>query len=157
MKSSFTRRTVVLALAAALILSNSASALFGKKTEQPEAEEGAPQARNLKIKTYRNISCQGQFLAAGGEDGKMTFSLVDQPRKGVVVLEGNTFTYAPDDGITGGDSFTYTVTDSEGRTSPPAEVKVSIQKARSGVTYADTAGSSAALAVIPSAVPRHPA
>ncbi len=146
MKSSFTRRTVVLALAAALVLSNSASALFGKKTEQPEAEEGAPQARDLEVKTYRNISCQGQFLAAGGEDGKMTFSLVDQPRKGVVVLEGNTFTYAPDDGITGGDSFTYTVTDSAGRTSPPAEVKVSIQKARSGITYADTAGSSAAAA-----------
>ena len=39
MKSSFTRRTAVLALAAALVLSSSASALFGGKTEQPEAEE----------------------------------------------------------------------------------------------------------------------
>ena len=71
---------------------------------------------------------------------------MDQPRKGVVVIEGDTFTYAPDDGITGGDSFTYTATDSTGRTSLPAQVKVSIQKARSGVTYADTAGSPAAAA-----------
>ena len=146
MKSSFTRRTAVLALAAALVLSSSASALFGGKTEQPEAEEGAPQAQDLEVKTYRGISCQGQFLTAGGENGELTFSLVDQPRKGVVVIEGDTFTYAPDDGITGGDSFTYTATDGTGRTSLPAQVKVSIQKARSGVTYADTAGSPAAAA-----------
>lgn len=146
MKSSFTRRTIILALAAALVLSSSASALFGKKTEEPEAEEGAPQARDLEVKTYRNISCQGQFLTAGGEDKELTFSLVDQPRKGVVVIEGNTFTYSPDDGITGGDTFTYTATDSAGRTSLPAAVTVSIQKARSGVTYADTDGSPAASA-----------
>ncbi len=146
MKSSFTRRTAVLALAAALVLGNSASALFGKKTEQPEAEEGAPQARDLETKTYRGISCQGQFLAEDNEGETLTFSLADQPRKGVVVIEGDTFTYAPDDGITGSDSFTYTATDSAGHTSLPATVKIFIEKARSGVTYADTAGNPAAAA-----------
>lgn len=146
MKSSFTRRTAVLALAAALVLGNSASALFGKKTEQPEAEEGAPQARDLETKTYRGISCQGQFLAEDNEGETLTFSLADQPRKGVVVIEGDTFTYAPDDGITGSDSFTYTATDSAGHTSLPATVKIFIDKARSGVTYADTAGNPAAAA-----------
>ena len=146
MKSSFIRRTAVLALAAALVLGSSASALFGKKTEQPEAEEGAPQARDLETKTYRGISCQGQFLAEDNEGETLTFSLADQPRKGVVVIEGDTFTYAPDDGITGSDSFTYTATDSAGHTSLPATVKIFIDKARSGVTYADTAGNPAAAA-----------
>lgn len=146
MKNSFARRTAVLALAAALVLSGSASALFGKKTEQPEAEEGAPQAQDLEVKTYRNISCQGQFLTSGGAEGEMTFSLAAQPKKGSVVIEGDAFTYTPDDGVTGGDAFTYTATDSAGRTSLPAAVTVSIQKTRSGVAYADTADSPAAAA-----------
>lgn len=135
-----------MALAAALVLSGSASALFGKKQEQPAAEEGAPEARDLEIKTYRDIPCQTQFLATDGEGEEMTFSLVELPKKGVVVIEGDTFTYTPDEGITGSDRFTYTAADSAGHTSLPATVKVSIDKARSGVTYADTAGTPAAAA-----------
>lgn len=146
MKSSLTKRTAALALAAALVLSGSASALFGKKTEPPAAEEGAPQVQDLEVKTYRGIACQGQFPAAGTEDGELTFSLADQPRKGTVVIEGGAFTYTPDDGVTGSDSFTYTAADSAGRTSLPATVKISIQKTRSGVSYADTAGDPAAAA-----------
>ena len=146
MKNSFTRRTAVLTLIAALVLSGSASALFGKKQEPPTAEAGAPTVQDLEIKTYRGIPYQAQFLAADNEGDEMTFSLVEQPRKGVVVIEGDAFTYTPDEGITGGDSFTYAATDSAGHTSLPATVKVSIDKARSGVTYADTAGSPAAAA-----------
>ncbi len=141
LKNSFTRRTAVLTLIAALVLSGSASALFGKKQEPPTAEAGAPTVQDLEIKTYRGIPYQAQFLAADNEGDEMTFSLVEQPRKGVVVIEGDAFTYTPDEGITGGDSFTYA-----GHTSLPATVKVSIDKARSGVTYADTAGSPAAAA-----------
>ena len=47
---------------------------------------------------------------------------------------------------TGSDSFTYTATDSAGRVSQPATVSVTIEKAKSGVTYADTADSTAAVA-----------
>lgn len=146
MKSSFTKRTAALALAAALMLSGSASALFGRKQEPPTPEEGAPLARDLEVKTYRDIPYRAQFPATGGEGEALTFSLASQPRKGVVVIEGDTFTYTPDEGITGGDSFTYTAADGSGRTSLPATVKVSIGKTRSGVTYADTAGSPAAAA-----------
>lgn len=135
-----------MALTAALVLSGSASALFGKKQEQPAAEEGAPAARDLEIKTYRDIPYQAQFLATDSEGEEMTFSLAELPRKGVVVIEGDTFTYTPDEGITGSDRFTYTAADSAGHTSLPATVKVSIDKARSGVTYADTDGTPAAAA-----------
>jgi len=72
--------------------------------------------------------------------------VVTQPRKGTVTVEGADFTYTPRDRAVGGDSFTYTATDSAGHVSAPATVTVSIEKIKSGVTYADMAGSKAAVA-----------
>ncbi len=144
MKSHLMRSAAVLTLAA-LLLTGSASALFGKKAEETPPE-GAPQVWDLEIRTYRDIPGQGQFLASDPEGDEMTFSLVDEPRKGSVVVEGNNFTYTPDEGITGSDRFTYTATDSQGHVSAPAKVSVTIDKTRSGVTYADMEGRSAARA-----------
>ena len=146
MKSHLFKRVPVLALAAALTLTVGAQALFGWGKKEPAPEEGAPVARDLEITTYRDIPYEAQFLAAGEEGETLTFAVADQPRKGTVVVAGDRFTYAPDEGVTGSDSFTYTAADSTGRVSAPATVKVEIQKPRSGVTYADTAGSSAAAA-----------
>ena len=115
MKHHLIKTAAVLALTAVL-LTGSASALFGKKTEEaPPA--GAPQVWDLEIRTYRGIPGQGQFLASDPEGDEMTFALADEPRKGVVVIEGDSFTYAPDEGITGSDRFTYTATDSQGHAS----------------------------------------
>lgn len=146
MKTDLIRRTAVLALAAVLLATNSASALFGKKQAAPEPEEGAPTARAIEIKTYRGIPYQAQFLASDSEGEDMTFAVVDQPRKGSVTIDGANFTYTPDEGVTGGDSFTYAATDSAGHMSQPATVTVTIEKTKSGVTYADTEGSAAAAA-----------
>ena len=147
MKSHLFKRVPALALAAALTLTVGAQALFGLgKKEAPQAEEGAPAAQDLEIATYRDIPYEAQFLASGEAGETLTFAVADQPRKGTVVVEGDRFTYAPDEGVTGSDSFTYTATDTAGRVSQPATVKVEIQKPRSGVTYADTAGSAAAAA-----------
>ena len=143
----FLKRVPVLALAAALTLTVGAQALFGLgKKEDPRPEEGAPAAQDLEIATYRDIPYEAQFLASGEAGETLTFAVADQPRKGTVVVEGDRFTYAPDEGVTGSDSFTYTAADSAGRVSAPATVTVKIQKPRSGVTYADTAGSAAAAA-----------
>ena len=142
----FLKRVPVLVLAAALTLTVGAQALFGWGKEETVPEEGAPTARDLEIATYRDIPYEAQFLAAGEEGETMTFAVADQPRKGTVVVEGDRFTYAPDEGVTGSDSFTYTATDTAGRVSQPATVTVEIQKPHSGVTYADTAGSAAAAA-----------
>lgn len=143
MKSHLTR-AAALALTAVL-LTGSASALFGKKTGET-APEGAPQVWDLELQTYRDISGQGQFLASDPEGEEITFALADEPRKGVVTIEGDSFTYTPDEGMTGSDRFTYTATDSQGNTSLPAKVSVTIEKTRSGVSYADTEGSPAARA-----------
>lgn len=140
MKNDYLRRAAVLILAG-LILSSSASALFGKKTEP--AVEGAPTVREITIKTYRDIPYSAQFLGSDAEGEDMTFAVVDQPRKGTVTIDGVNFVYTPNEGVTGGDSFTYAATDSAGNTSVPATVTITIQKTKSGVTYSDTDAKSA--------------
>ena len=140
MKNDYLRRAAVLVLAGC-ILSGSASALFGKKTEVPA--EGAPTVRDIAIKTYRDIPYSAQFLGPDAEGEDMVFAVVDQPRKGTVTIDGVNFVYTPNEGATGGDSFTYAATDSAGNTSVPATVTITIQKTKSGVTYSDTDAKSA--------------
>ena len=143
MKKNLMKQAVALTLAI-LTLGTSAFALFGKK--QAEAVAGAPIAREVSITTYRGIPVQGQFLASDSEGDDMTYAVVQQPRKGTVTIDGVDFTYTPKDKAAGGDSFTYTATDSAGHVSAPATVTVTIEKTKSGVTYADMAGSKAAVA-----------
>ena len=146
MKSHLLKRVPALVLAAAVTMTVGTQAIFGLGKAETTPEEGAPTARDLEIATYRDIPYETQFQAVGEEGETFTFAVADQPRKGTVVVEGDRFTYAPDEGVTGSDSFTYTATDTAGRVSAPATVKVEIQKPCSGVTYADTAGSAAAAA-----------
>ena len=144
MKHLSMSRTAALFLAAALILTQNASALFGRK-ETPGAE-GAPVARDLELQTYRNVPCQGRFLASDSEGEDLTYTVADQPRKGCVTIDGADFVYTPKENAAGADRFTYTATDSAGNVSLPATVTVTIEKTKSGVTYADTGDSAAAVA-----------
>ena len=141
-----TQRVAALFLAAVLALGGSASALFGKKTTETEPAEGAPTVRDIEISTYRNIPYEAQFLASDSEGDDMTYAVVEEPKKGTVTIDGVNFTYTPKENAAGGDSFTYAVTDSAGNVSLPATVTVTIEKTKSGVTYADTEGSAAAAA-----------
>ena len=145
MKHLSMNRTAALLLAAVLLLSQNASALFGKKETQ--SAEGAPVAQDIEIRTYRNIPCQGQFLASDSEGEDLTYAVADQPRKGCVTIEGADFIYTPEENAAGGDRFTYTATDSAGNVSLPATVTVTIEKTKSGVTYADTEDPASAVAV----------
>ena len=142
------KRAAALTLTAALLLAGSAQALFGLgkgKAEEP-APENAPVARDLEIRTYRGIPYLGQLEAADPDGGELTFTIDAQPKKGTVTLEGANFTYTPRDNAAGADSFTYTAANSAGAVSRPATVTVTIEKTRSGVTYADTDEATAAAA-----------
>ena len=139
MKQESIKRAAALVLAVAA-LSSSAAALFGKGTDTV-TEEGAPVAQDLQIRTYRGIPYQAQFLASDGEGDDITYAVEEAPGKGTVEVDGANFTYTPEEGATGGDRFTYTATDSAGHVSVPATVTVTIEKVKSGVTYADTEGS----------------
>ena len=145
MKYRYAKRTAAFALASVLLLGGSASALFGVKVPT-EAPEGAPTARDLEITTYRGIPYSAQLLASDSEGDDITFALAQEPRKGTVEIDGVNFVYTPKENAVGGDRFTYTATDSGGRMSLPATVTVSIEKTRSGVTYADMGDSPAAAA-----------
>ena len=147
-KQTIIRRGGLLALTGVLLLTLSvpAMALFGKKTETAAAAstEDAPIAQELVISTYRNIPYYAQFLAKDSSGSDLTYSVVTQPKRGTVTIDGANFTYTPNKDKVGTDTFTYVATDSKGNSSVPASVSVTIQKARSGVTYADTGNSTAA-------------
>ena len=55
-----------------------------------QMEENSPGAADLEIKTYQDIPYTGQFPASVGEAGGEV-SVVKQPRKGTVVLDGEDF------------------------------------------------------------------
>ncbi len=134
MNRKLMKSAAILALTA-ILTTGSASALFGSKPT--EAPAGAPTVQDLEITTYRDIAAEGQLQASDNEGGELTYSIADEPKKGSVSLEAETFTYTPKEGVTGKDSFTFTATDPEGNTSLPGKVTVIIEKPRSGVDYAD--------------------
>ena len=149
-KQTIIRRCGILTLTGVLLLTLSvpALALFGKKTETAAASSAkeAPIAQELAISTYRNIPYYAQFLAKDTSGSDLTYSVVTQPKRGTIAIDGANFTYTPGKDKVGTDTFTYVATDPDGNSSTPAAVSVSVQKVRSGVTYADTGNSTAAAA-----------
>ena len=111
----------------------------------PEAPAAGPVSHDLQVTTYKDIPYIGQLLA-DGED--LLYVIVDQPKRGTVALEGDTFVYTPKAGKTGKDAFTYAAMDAAGTTSAPATVTVTVEKRRSQVTYSDMAGRSGYAAAI---------
>ena len=146
MKIHSMKRACALFLGLTLLMTGSAAALFGKKTEVKPSEEGAPIAKELELATYRYIPIQAQFLSTDPEGEDVTYAVVREPEKGTVEIDGANFTYTPAEGKTGTDSFTYTAADSAGHVSQPATVTITISRTKSGVAYADTRDSAAAAA-----------
>ncbi len=107
------------------------------------APNEAPIAQNLSLKTYRNVAITGQFQATDTDNDELTFQLTSSPARGsVAVSEQNPdrFVYTPYDNKTGKDTFTYVAVDRAGNLSNPAKVTIRIEKASSGITYADMNG-----------------
>lgn len=155
MKTQLTKHIAVLTIAiscTAFLLTNSASALFGKKTEssQEQTQADLPIVRDLEIQTYQGMICRAQLLAVssteGAEEEPLTCTIETQPKKGTVQIHDMELVYRPNPGASGTDRFTYTATDSQGRTSKPAQITIKIEKTKSGVHYEDTADSESAVA-----------
>ena len=90
----------------------------------------------------------GTLAAIDREGGEVSFAIAEQPSKGTVTLDGETFVYTSAKNKTGVDRFTYTATDAAGSTSAPAEVRITIARAKCGVTYDDMAESAAYTAAV---------
>lgn len=132
-----------------LVPVQSAAALFGREKEAAQAPEGAPVAENMEIRVYRGVAYVGEFRAVDNEGGTLSFRIVTQPKKGTVELseDGLGFLYTPS-GKTGTDSFTFSAVDEEGNVSLPATVNITIERASSGVSYADMQGHRAHTAAV---------
>lgn len=128
---------------AAALMAALALCLSGGALAADQAESGGPIARELEVRAYQGVAYVGT-LEGGGEGD--TYALVTEPKRGSVTLEGDQFTYTAKK--TGKDSFTYTVTDQQGRTSAPATVKITVTKAKTDVRYTDLEGDGAHTAAI---------
>lgn len=144
-------RTVPFVMAILLLLLTTlpVSAIFGReKDKAAAADEGAPIAQSLEVRAYRGIPYTGTLTAVDREGDEVSFAIVEQPTKGSVTLEGDTFVYTGAKNKGGTDMFTYTATDAAGNTSLPAAVRITLERPRSGVTYDDMAQSAAYTAAV---------
>lgn len=137
-----------MALLLAALSALPAAALFGREKEAAPAAEGAPIAQNLSVRAYRGIPYTGTLSAIDREGGEVTFSIVTEPSKGTVELDGAVFVYTPAKNRVGADSFTYAATDEDGNISAPAKVSITIERTKSGVTYDDMESNAAYTAAV---------
>lgn len=108
--------------------------ILPKKDQPPTAEDGT-------LETYKNIANTGTLSASDPEGKALTYTLVEEPKRGVVELhDDGTYTYTPSHNKVGKDSFTFTVTDPGGNTSDPAKISIEILKPTDKATYADMEG-----------------
>ena len=104
-----------------------------------------PTAANGTLETYRNIANNGTLPVSDPENGAMTFTVVEQPKRGTVELhEDGTYTYTPNENKVGKDRFTFTATDNAGNTSEEGEILIQIKKPTDSHTCADMEKNAAA-------------
>jgi hypothetical protein len=80
----------------------------------------APVARGVVVTTQEGVAQSGTLLATDLESDPLTFSIVTPPAKGTLVLVDATtgaFTYTPDAGVTGYDSFEFRAQEGSGASS----------------------------------------
>ena len=76
-----------------------------------------PSAESVSILTHQGDVVVGSFDASDPDSGDLlTYSIESDPDHGIVITDGTEFTYTPDTGFTGSDSFIYQVSDGNGGT-----------------------------------------
>ena len=80
------------------------------------ALNNAPIANNATINTSHNVQFAGTLSASDSEGSALTYSIVANGAKGVARITNATsgaFTYTPNAGATGADSFTFKASDGQ--------------------------------------------
>jgi hypothetical protein len=75
-----------------------------------------PIATDMSVSTTSTESVSASFNASDRDSSSLSYSITSDPTDGSVALTGDTFSYYPDTGYTGADSFEYTAEDSQGNT-----------------------------------------
>ncbi len=105
----------------------------------------APVAKEEAFSTQKNIELIKTLKAEDPEGDLLVYGISAGTKKGRVRLldkKAGVFSYIPDGGYTGKDSFTYTVCDSHGNLAE-AEVTLNVEKPACDVFYSDMDGSAA--------------
>lgn len=98
----------------------------------------APVAEDSQFTTYKNIPGEIVLTVSDPENDELTVTIVKEPKRGTLAMgDGATVIYTPNENKVGKDSFTYTVTDAAGNTSPEATVRIKIEKPSDKQTYGD--------------------
>ncbi|RLC20272.1 MAG: hypothetical protein DRI57_05220, partial [Deltaproteobacteria bacterium] len=86
----------------------------------------APEAQDDTLEIYAGATASGTLNAIGDT---LTFSIVDSPYLGTVVIDAATgaYTYTANAGVAEEDSFTFKATDSYGAESDPATITVTVK------------------------------
>jgi len=97
----------------------------------------APTASNGSVSTTTGTAVSGTLSASDSDGDSLTFSIVSQPSHGSVSITNTStgaFTYTPNSGYTGSDSFTFKATDSAGNASNTATESVTISSSNTAPT-----------------------
>lgn len=106
---------------------------------------------SLNMGGYLNTALFGRLDAHDPEGDRLTYRVVSAPEHGLVIMTDRSageYTYLPEQGFTGKDSFTYVVCDKYGNYSASAKVNLSIATPATSVVYSDMKGHEAACAAI---------
>ncbi len=94
----------------------------------------------VAVWTQCDVSTYGKLSGSDPDGDDIKFEIVSYPEKGILRLTDSTlgnYIYTPCDGMTGKDSFIYTVRDSYGNYSAETEVEVTIDKRECELVFAD--------------------
>ena len=94
----------------------------------------------VAVWTQCDISTYGRLSGSDPDGDEIKFEIVSYPEKGILKLTNDAtgdYTYTPCDGMTGKDTFTYTVRDCYGNYSDETEVSVKIDKRQCELVFAD--------------------
>ena len=115
--------------------------MLGCISRESYAAGTAPVAKNLELKTYRNVSVGGMLSAFDADDDVTEYKITTFPVKGELTLnEDGSFIYTPAENKKGRDYFGYKVVDSEGNYSQEATVIIKIEKQNTAISYSDMKG-----------------
>ncbi len=112
-------------------------------TATVEILNSAPVAENIQLETYRDVAVTSKFTSIDPEGDPVTYMLTEDPGKGTVTIDGDSFTYTPSSGKKGKDTFTYVAKDASGNVSNTATVTIKIKKQTTDITYSDMEDSDA--------------
>ena len=136
-------RAAVLLLASILVY----AALIGAAAVTAQAADNAPVVQPVEAQTCVDIAIEAALSATDADNDIVLYQLTERPRLGTAQIEGSTLRYTPGHKA-GRDSFCYTAVDAEGNTARPAKITITVEKNRTGLTYADMDGDPAHYAAV---------